>query len=267
MDPQLRGSFGGGGHARRHSRAPSISGGGVAVGRGAVLARHRRAPSRSLADALRSPSDSMRRQSSRGALEGAVSIDRLPSLAEQEQLPPPACGGSGGFAASAKQPQQPQQQGLAALALHALSAPLALLAALLGWVLGAAAAAARAARANGGLALGLLIIALQAAMLLDQRQQLAALRQHLALPPLDGAAGAGGAGPAAWPGSAAQAAQAAQAAAALGREVAHLQRTLAQLAAAGDSWRGSLERALGQAADLAGRLQQHAVAGAGPGVP
>lgn len=119
------------------------------------------------------------------------------------------------------------------------------LAALLGWLLRAAATAVQAARANSGLALGVLIISLQTALLLSQRQQLAALH-HLAAPPLD-----------AWPGSVAHSTHAA---AALSREAAHLQRTLQQLAAAGDSWRGQLERALAQAADVAARMQQLASA-------
>lgn len=112
--------------------------------------------------------------------------------------------------------------------------------ALLGWLLSLAEAVVKAASAHNGAwalcTIGCVIIALQAATLRKQRQQLAQHPFGSSAPLPD--------------------AHAAQAVAALGREVASLSRTLQQLHSQGESWRAQLEVALATTADLAQRLQQ-----------
>lgn len=256
MDSQLRGAVA---HTRKHTRTASlglIAAGGVPVGRqGAVLARHRRTPSRIMMQGgvMRTPSmTSLLSEHGSKRMEPAV----LEAVMEQ-------AAGNGGDPKK-HQRTRPLQLVLAVLApllaqqragpVQLVSAVLAPLLALLGWLLGGAAAVARAAYARSGqavvVAIGVVIIALQATLLLEQRHQLAQLQQHthaVGLPPV-------------WHGSASQATQAAQAAATLGREVARLQETLQLLHAAGDSWREQLEGALGKAGELAARLQQHSAA-------
>ena len=129
-----------------------------------------------------------------------------------------------------------------------LQAPLALVSgigALLGWLLSLPGGVVSLIRSHGThsalCAIGCVIIALQAALLQQQRQQLAQLQQHTA---------------AESPWYLAAQGSSYQAVAAMRQEVASLQQALRLVQAQGDSWRAQLESVLSTAADLAQRLQQ-----------
>jgi hypothetical protein len=150
----------------------------------------------------------------------------------RQQMPQPAAGQGGGV--------------LSAL----LQAPLTLMScigALLGWLLSLPGGVVSLIRSQGShsalCAIGCIIIALQAALLLQQRQQLAQLQQHTA---------------AESPFYLAAQGSSYQAVAAMRQEVASLQQGLRLVQAQGDSWRAQLDSVLATAADLAQRLQQQA---------
>lgn len=137
------------------------------------------------------------------------------------------------------------------------------------WVLCLLVYAVRAARALSGptavCAIGCTILALQAAMLLQQRQQLAHLQAHPAAThglPVHYAAAAPGLMDIA---GGERAAQHAALVAGLGRDLAALHRAVQQLQDQSEGWRLQLDRLAAAAAALAARLQQHAAAGAAGG--
>lgn len=123
------------------------------------------------------------------------------------------------------------------------------------WLLSLLLGAVRAVRALSGpaavCAMGCIILALQTAMLLQQRQQLAHLHTHpapftAALPGLNDSAADG------------RAAQHAALIAGLGRDLAALHRAVQQLRDQSEAWRLQLDSLAAAAAGLAARLQQHA---------
>lgn len=142
--------------------------------------------------------------------------------------------------------------------------------ALLSWLLSLLLAAVRAARELSGpaavCAIGCIILALQTAMLLQQRQQLSHLQAHPAaamlglsvhdlalMPALNGSVDSG------------RAAQHAAVLAGLGRDMAALHQAVQQLRDQSEAWRLQLDGLAVAAARLAARLQQHAAAGAAGG--
>lgn len=237
-------------HAKRHSRAPSLSA-GVPVGRQLpVLARHRRSPSR-----LVGIGEGASHSGGSHSPQRTASLSRLGS---QSTCPSP----------TAKQAAQQQQQQHPHLqqhskrpararsrAVHAARVVASPGLALMSWLLSLLLGAVRAVRALSGpaavCAMGCIILALQTAMLLQQRQQLAHLHTHpapftAALPGLNDSAADG------------RAAQHAALIAGLGRDLAALHRAVQQLRDQSEAWRLQLDSLAAAAAGLAARLQQHA---------
>ena len=250
VDPQFRGAVQ---HLRRHSRGGQVSPVGIAVGRQLpILARHRRTASRDGTGLLlgRSPSysklgsDSGRIPEMGPLLEVAPELEQQQSQAHPHLQHPPQ-----------QQAQQKSRPGGGGARSALLQAPLALVSwigALLGWLLSLPGWAVGLIRAHGAYsalcAIGCIVIALQAALLLQQRQQLAQLQQHVA---------------AESPFYLAAQGSSYQAVAALRQEVASLQQALRLVQAQGDSWRAQLNSVLATTADLAQRLQQQAASAGG----
>ncbi|KAL4443672.1 hypothetical protein ABPG75_011409 [Micractinium tetrahymenae] len=258
-------------HGRRHSRAASLSA-GVPVGRQLpVLARHRRSPSR-----LVGVGEGAAHSGGSQSPQRTASLSRLGS---QSTCPSPtARQASLHRQHSLQQPPQQQQHPhlqqqsqrparARSRVLRAAQAVASPPVALLSWLLGLALAAVRAARALSGpaavCAVGCVILALQAAMLLQQRQQLA----HLQARPAAAMQGLVAQEAASLPGlndsgDSGHAAQHAALMAGLGRDLAALHRAVQQLRDQSDGWRLQLDSLAAAAAGLAARLQQHAAAGA-----
>ncbi|KAL4447234.1 hypothetical protein ABPG77_007267 [Micractinium sp. CCAP 211/92] len=252
-------------HAKRHSRAGSLSG-GVPVGRQLpVLTRHRRSPSR-----LAGIGEGAAHSGGSHSPQRTASLSRLGS---QSTCPSPIAR----QASHQLQQQHPhlKQHSQRPAGAHSRAVQAARLIAspgiaLLSWLLSLLLAAVRAARELSGpaavCAIGCIILALQTAMLLQQRQQLSHLQAHPAaamlglsvhdlatMPALNGSVDSG------------RAAQHAAVLGGLGRDMAALHQAVQQLRDQSEAWRLQLDGLAVAAARLAARLQQHAAAGAAGG--